>query len=135
VKLNDTPDGVGVDSVQLRAQHKRAASALSDLSLLRALSQHFIFFSFGACSGVPETTPAAIVKTINSNVSRFITKLRISRPLRESQSITLPHDWAVVPVAVFRLAHRRLQAGVDLCCYHVNRRVRTYHPFLVTYSF
>ena len=46
-KLKDTPDGVGVDSVQLSAQHKRDASARSDLSLLRALSQHFILFSFG----------------------------------------------------------------------------------------
>jgi hypothetical protein len=45
-KLNDALDEVGVDSEQLTAQHKRVASAAGVLSLLFALSQHFIILSF-----------------------------------------------------------------------------------------
>lgn len=73
-KLNDALDGVGTDSEQLTAQHKSAAFAAGDLSLLFALSQHFIILSFHACSGVPDTTPPARTKTKNSNVSRFTIK-------------------------------------------------------------
>ncbi len=46
-KLNDTPEGVGVESEQLTAQHNRAASAIGERSLPLALSQHFIILSFG----------------------------------------------------------------------------------------
>jgi len=71
VKLNEMPDGAGIDSVQLTAQHKRVAFAAGDLSLLLALSQHFIILLFDAWRGVPDTTPPARAKSKQSNKSRF----------------------------------------------------------------
>jgi hypothetical protein len=70
-KLNDALEGVGVDSEQLSPQHTRAILAICDLSLLFALSQHFIIPSFGECKGVPETMPPARAKSNSSNVIRF----------------------------------------------------------------
>jgi len=81
-KLNDTLEGVGVDSEQFSPQHKRAMLASGDLSLLFALSQHFIILSFGECSGVPDTTPPARAKSKMINISRFAIKLNISRGQR-----------------------------------------------------
>lgn len=70
-KLNDELDGVGVEFEQFIAQHKRAMLASRDLSLLFALSQHFIILSFGEWSGVPDTTPPASAKSKISNVRLF----------------------------------------------------------------
>ena len=47
-KLNESPEDVGAESEQLRAQHNRAADAACDLSLLLALSQHSIIPVFSA---------------------------------------------------------------------------------------
>ena len=41
-KLTESPDDVGAESEQLRAQHNSATVAVCDLSLLLALSQHSI---------------------------------------------------------------------------------------------
>lgn len=70
-KLNDTPDGVGVELEQFIAQHKRAASAAGVLSLLLALSQHFIIWSRGECKRVPADTSPASTKSKKSNVKRL----------------------------------------------------------------
>jgi|CXWL01.1.fsa_nt_gi hypothetical protein len=70
-KLYDALDEVGTDSEQLTAQHKSAAFAAGDLSLLLALSQHFIILSFGECSGVPDTTPPTRATSTKSNATRF----------------------------------------------------------------
>jgi len=45
--LNDAEDEDGADVVQFTAQHRRAASAMGDRSLLRARLQHSIMLSFG----------------------------------------------------------------------------------------
>lgn len=76
-KLNDALDEVGIDSEQLTAQHKRAACAEGVLSLLLALSQHFIMCPLAACSGVPANTPEAKAKSRKSNVSLFTISLNI----------------------------------------------------------
>ena len=70
-KLVEIPDDVGVDSEQLTAQQSWLADACVVLSLLFALSQHFIIPSFGECKGVPATTPVASAKNKNNNVNRF----------------------------------------------------------------
>jgi ABC-type phosphate transport system substrate-binding protein len=46
-KLNEPAVDVGAGSEQLTAQHKREASAAGVLSLLFALSQHFIILLLG----------------------------------------------------------------------------------------
>ena len=63
VKLNEPPNESGAAFEQFVAQQRRAASAEGDLSLLFALSQHFIILPLGACSGVPDTTPPTTVKS------------------------------------------------------------------------
>jgi hypothetical protein len=72
-KLNEPLEDVGVVSEQFNEQHKRVASAQGVLSLLFALLQHFIIFSFGACSGVPDTTPPSSATSKSNNVSRLLT--------------------------------------------------------------
>ena len=78
-KLNDAPDGVGVESEQFTAQQRRVASAAGDRSPLFALSQHFIILSFVECSGVPDTTPPIRVTSMKSNVYRLIISKIICR--------------------------------------------------------
>lgn len=63
VKLNEPPSEMGAAFEQFVAQQRRAASAEGDVSLLFALSQHFIIFPLGEWSGVPATTPPAIAKS------------------------------------------------------------------------
>jgi len=46
VKLSEPPNEIGAASEQFVAQQRRAASAAGDLSLLFALSQHFIILAF-----------------------------------------------------------------------------------------
>lgn len=75
--LNDVPDDVGAFVEQLTAQHRRAASALGDFSLLLARLQHSIMPSSGACRGVPANTPPASERITISNSSRLITFLTI----------------------------------------------------------
>lgn len=72
-ELNDEPGDVGEESVQLRAQQSRAALISGVLSLLFALSQHFIIwlFPFPECSGIPASTPPARAKTMNRDVSHL----------------------------------------------------------------
>ena len=65
------PEGVGVESEQFTAQHKRAILVSFDLSLLFALSQQFIIGSFGECKGVPDTTPTASAPSNKNNLNRF----------------------------------------------------------------
>ncbi len=74
-KLHELPNEVGADSEQFTAQQSRAASALGVLSLLLALSQHFIIWLLAECNGVPDTTPSARAKTNKSKVSRFTIKI------------------------------------------------------------
>ena len=79
-ELNDEPGEVGNGLEQFIAQHKRAALASGDFSLLFALSQHFIIwlFPFPECSGMPASTPPARAKTTNKVVSHlFICRLTI----------------------------------------------------------
>ena len=71
-KFPEIPEDVGVDSVQLTAQHSRAASARGVFSEFRALSQHFIIWLLGACSGIPDTAPTARVNSRTPNVIRLI---------------------------------------------------------------
>lgn len=52
-----------------------------DLSLLFALSQHFIILSFGECSGVPDTTPPARAISMKSNVIRVIIQVRLTQKM------------------------------------------------------
>ena len=70
-KLNDVLEEVGVESEQFSPQHNRAILASGDLSLLFALSQHFIILSFDEWSGIPEAMPPRSAKSKNSNVIRF----------------------------------------------------------------
>jgi len=74
-------DGVGVESEQLTAQHKRVASAEGVLSVDLALSQHFIIFSFGECKGVPETTPPTNAKSTKSMRNLLIMKNSITQSI------------------------------------------------------
>lgn len=63
VKLNEPPNEIGAGFEQFVAQQRPAASAEGDLSLLLALSQHFIILPLGEWSGVPDTTPPTTVKS------------------------------------------------------------------------
>ncbi|MGB7203111.1 MAG: hypothetical protein WBD16_12740 [Pyrinomonadaceae bacterium] len=64
---------MGTDSEQFIEQQRRVASAAGERSLLFALSQQLIIFSFGACSGVPDTTPPSNATSKSNNVSRLLT--------------------------------------------------------------
>ena len=70
-KLNDMLDGVGVEFEQLTEQHKRAASAAGVISLLLALSQHFIISLLDEWSGVPPRIPLPSVETTKNVVNHF----------------------------------------------------------------
>ena len=67
VKLNDTPDEVGVGLEQFMPQHSLAAFASGDRSLPFALSQQSIIWSpmLSECSGIPASTPLPIATTKN----------------------------------------------------------------------
>lgn len=71
-ELNVKAGDAGTDSEQFIQQHKRAILASRDLSLLFALSQHFIIRLFGAWSGVPDTTPPARAKSTKRIINRLI---------------------------------------------------------------
>ncbi len=64
-------DEVGAGSEQLTTQHNLAEDACEEISVLIALSQHFIIFTSLPCIGIPAKTPAASAKTINNEVIRF----------------------------------------------------------------
>lgn len=83
VKLNEPLDDIGTEFEQFVAQHRRAASAEGDASLLLALSQHFIILSFGEWSGVPDTTPL----TTDKSTKRIKTRLRIEASILQSFQI------------------------------------------------
>ena len=86
--LNEVPDEVGVDCEQFTAQHKRAASAFGEVSLLLARLQHSIMPSIGACSGIPASTPEASARIMTSIVSRFAISLTIFPDWAKCQSIS-----------------------------------------------
>ncbi|MGB7070660.1 MAG: hypothetical protein WBD22_14300 [Pyrinomonadaceae bacterium] len=95
-KLKDAPDEVGVELEQLTAQHNRDACAAGVLSLLFALSQHFIICPRGACSGVPANTPPARAESKKSNVSLFTIKFEYMARSRVKSTTTLPkHNLAL----------------------------------------
>ncbi|MBK8464274.1 MAG: hypothetical protein IPL32_00445 [Chloracidobacterium sp.] len=72
LKLNEPPNEIGAAFEQFVAQQRRAASAEGDLSLLLALSQHFIILPLGAWRGVPATTPPTTVKSTKRIKTRVI---------------------------------------------------------------
>ena len=84
-ELNELPEDVGAEFEQFKAQHKREASADGDLSLLFALSQHFIIDSFDERRGVPDTTPPTSANRIKSNVKRFAIFFSIFERIRIQQ--------------------------------------------------
>ena len=74
-KLIEAANAVGADFEQFIAQQSRAASAAGDLSLLFALTQHFIISRLGEWSGIPPRIPLAsveITKTVVSHIFIFI---------------------------------------------------------------
>ena len=72
-KLSDTPEGVGMESVQFKAQHKRVALACGDCSLLFAFLQQLIIrlSIFPEWEGIRANTPPARVKSRNNDVSHL----------------------------------------------------------------
>ena len=70
-KLNDAPEEFGAESVQFKAQHKRATFASDVCSLLFAFLQHFIIWLFPECRGIPANTPPARAKIRKSDVSHL----------------------------------------------------------------
>jgi hypothetical protein len=97
VELKEPTGDDGTELEQFKAQHKREASADGDLSLLFALSQHFIILPFGACSGVPETTPPAKVKSRKNNMRRFAINLNIFLVSGDCQSLSLTNHFRSPP--------------------------------------
>ena len=92
-KLNEPAEDVGADSEQLTAQHKRDASAAGVLSLLFALSQHFIILLFGEWSGVPERTLLARAKRKKDNISRRTIKYEYMSQPSIMSTIMLMQLW------------------------------------------
>ena len=76
-KLVEKPDDIGADSEQLTAQQSRLAKASAVLSLLLALSQHFIISAFGECKGIPAITPVASAISKKANVKRLTITVNI----------------------------------------------------------
>jgi len=88
VKLNDTPDEVGVGLEQFTAQHRRAASADGDRSLVFALSQQSIIWpSVPECNGIPASTPPASAKSKNRDVTCLFTQLTIFKWSKPCQGV------------------------------------------------
>jgi len=63
---------MGAELEQFVGQQRRAASDEGDVSLLLALSQHFIILPPGAWRGVPATTPPTTVKSTKRIKTRVI---------------------------------------------------------------
>ena len=80
MKLNEPPGAIGAEFEQFVAQQRRAASAEGDLSLLLALSQHFIIVSLRACSGVPDATLPARAKSTKRIKTRVSIEYSILQP-------------------------------------------------------
>ena len=68
-----TPDGVGADSEQFSAQHKRVALTCGVCSVPFALMQHFIIWLSDEWSGSPPNTPLTTAKNRNANMMRLAT--------------------------------------------------------------
>lgn len=74
-KFTEKPGETGAGSEQLTAQQSIAPRTAGVLTLLFALSQHFIILSLRACRGVPARTPPTSVDKIKKAVTkRFISK-------------------------------------------------------------
>ena len=73
-KFNDELGDIGAESVQFKAQHKRATLASVDCSLLFAfLQQSIIWLSiFPECRGIPAKTPPARAASRKRDVSHFL---------------------------------------------------------------
>ena len=74
------PDVVPAGSVQLAAQHKRAAVAAADCSPLFAFLQQLAILPWPPeWSGIPAATPPEIARSKRMEVSRFFTIDYLSR--------------------------------------------------------
>lgn len=71
-KLNDVPEEFGTEFVQFKAQHNWAADTSGVLSLLFALSQHFIISLLPACRGIPANTPFPKAKIRSNDENHLI---------------------------------------------------------------
>lgn len=77
-KLNDVLEEVGAESLQFNAQHNCAAITSGVLSLLFALSQHFIIWLFPECKGIPANTPLPKAKIRTNDATHLIILIKLT---------------------------------------------------------